>query len=69
MLQRSVDLQVGPDAAPVMEDVPVAPERSGAETLWFNISYERVRWLMTGIEPVLISNRAGVVVCLVQQLL
>lgn len=52
-----------------MEDVPVAPERSGAETLWFNISYERVRWLMTGIEPVLISNRAGVVVCLVQQLL
>ena len=35
--------QVGPGAAPVMEDVPSAPERSGAATMWFNISYERVR--------------------------
>ncbi len=35
--------QVGPGAAPVMEDVPAAPERSGAATMWFNISYERVR--------------------------
>ena len=27
----------------MMEDVPAAPERNGAGTLWFNISYERVR--------------------------
>lgn len=38
---------MGPDAAPVMEDVPAAPERSGAATMWFNIAYERVSgWVL-----------------------